>query len=540
MLDRLTVANLAVVETAEIDFGPGLNVITGETGAGKSVLMGALSLALGARADSSTVRDGAKEAVVEAVFDGGDLRVRRVIPASGGGRTYVNGEPATVQSLKTLAHALVEVHGPNDQQRLVDTDFQRSLTDAYGKVNLKAYEAAWSSLSALRAEKTALEADSDEGVEEETERLEFAVEELDKAGLSEADDEDLAARHAAAAHAADILEHANAATEALGGDSDATAAAALQEAVRHLREVARYHAAAAGWADEAEKLVVAVEELSRTVADDVSRLDADPEALAELDARLSLVAKLKRKYRAGTAVELLSVLERKRKRLDDLAHRAERLAEIDAQIAAAEKDVRRVGSLVTAARTKAAKKIGAAVTEELHGLGFLKSGFTVEISPAEPSATGCDAVRCWFEPNPGEKARPLDEIASTGEIARVMLAVKAVVAEADGVPVLVFDEIDSNVGGEAGHAVGEKLRAVAAHRQVIAITHLPQSAVWGDRHFAVSKCVVKGRTVSSIRALEGNARRDEIARMLDGEKASPVVLRHAEELLDRAARLRRV
>ena len=207
------------------------------------------------------------------------------------------------------------------------------------------------------------------------------------------------------------------------------------------------------------------------------------------------------------------------------------MRELDIQIAAAEKVVVEMGGRLTAVRKKTSAKLGAAVTKELRGLGFLQAGFDVALEPQEPDATGCDRVVYRFEPNPGESARPLAQIASTGEIARVMLAVKAVIAEHDAIPGLVFDEIDANLGGETGRAVGEKLRAVAKHHQVVAITHLPQSAVYGDRHFVVAKAVSGGRTRSAIHAVEGDDRVREIARMLGGENATSVVMRHAQELL---------
>ena len=560
MLTRLSVLNLAIVEKAEIAFGDGLNIITGETGAGKSVLMGALELALGARADASAVRDGAKEARVEAEFDlsspslavvlrqvdglldeaglpaceGGILIVRRTIAAAGSSRVHVNDAASTVQTLRALGRLLVDVHGPNDHQSLLDERFQRDVLDAYGRIGGEAYAAAWNELVALRDERAALTGDTRDFAEE-AERLRYSVEELETAQLTQEDETELPARHAAAAHAAEILDCANAATEALSGDSDGAAATALIAAGARISEMARYHEAAAEWKEEVEDLTVRVQELSRSIADSISRIDADPDALQALDDRLSLVNRLKRKYGCATVDELLALRDDRAARLADLDGREERLAKLDAKIAEAEKAVRAAGAVVTAARGKAAAKLAKAITRELHGLGFLKAGFDVRLAPREPDSTGCDAVDFHFAPNPGEPSRPLRDIASTGEIARVMLAVKSVVAEHDSVPVLVFDEIDSNIGGEVGRAVGERLRAVARHRQTIAITHLPQSAVFGDRHFAVAKTVSGGRTRTAIRELEGEDRVTEIARMLGGASLTSVVVQHARELLSIAA-----
>ncbi len=547
MLTRLSVRNLAIVESADVEFDGGLTVITGETGAGKSVLMGALELVLGARADASTVRDGAKEARIEAEFavpgvvdafldaaglppcEDGVLLVRRTISATGGGRVHVNDAATTVQTLRALGKLLVDVHGPNDHQSLLEEGFQRGVLDAYGRLDTSAYAAAWSRLADLRAQLVDLQGD-DADVAETCERLRYAVEELDAAQLTPEDDTELPARHAAAAHAAEILDCANAATAALS-EADDSAAAALIGAGARVREMARFHEAAGTWGETVERLTVEVQELAREIADSVSRLDADPEALQALDDRLSLVQRLKRKYACPDVAALLALRDERARRLADLEGRGERFAALADEISAAEAAVRAAGAKLTAARTKAAARLARAVTKELHGLGFLRAGFDVSLAPHAPDATGCDAVDFQFAPNPGEPARPLREIASTGEIARVMLAVKTVVAEHDAIPVLVFDEIDSNIGGEVGRAVGEKLRAVARHHQVIAITHLPQSAVYGTRHLAVAKAVSGGRTRSTIRPLEGEARVAEIARMLGGTSLTSVVEQHARELL---------
>lgn len=555
MLKRLKVDNLAIVEHAEATFGDGLTVITGETGAGKSVFMGALTLALGARADASSVRDGCKEARIEAEFDSGDadgfleeqglppceggvLLVRRVISATGGSRVWINDSATSVQTLRTLGDRLVDIHGPNDRRSLVDEDFQRDALDRYGKVGRSAYAEEWRKLSDLRTRRAELEGAVD--VADEMERLRGSIEELDAANLSDDDEESLTERHAAAAHATEIVEAANAATAALsGGDGlsygsdggETSAADLLIAAEGRMRDMAKYHAPANEWGDELERIITSVQELSRSVADSVSHIDADPEVLQALDDRISLVRRLKRKYSCTTVDDLLSLRDRRAQKLSDLEDRDGKIKELDVKIGAAEKSVIKAGAALTALRKKAATKLAAAVTAELRGLGFLQAGFSVAIEPHEPDASGCDSVIYRFEPNPGESSRPLAQIASTGEIARVMLALKAVMAERDAISVLVFDEIDSNIGGETGHAVGEKLCAVAKHHQVVAITHLPQSAVYGRRHLVVAKSVSGGRTRSAIREVSGEARIKEIARMLGGERAASVAHRHAKELL---------
>ena len=532
MLKRLTVSNLAVVEKAEAEFAPGLNVLTGETGAGKSVLMGALDLVLGGRADSSIVRDGAKEAEVEADF--GETVVRRTVTREGRSRAWINDESVSISELKELGRTLVDIHGPTANQRLMEEAFQRETLDAFGGFQVpgsgfqvvERYQSAFSELSDLRSQVSSL---TSSGGEDELDMLRFQVNELEEAGLTE-DDETIAERHAAAAHAGEIVENANAITEALGGDQ--SAAEILIQLQPRFREMAKHLPSAADWATEAEELTVKVQELSRTVADAASRIDMGEEDLEELDRRLTLVNKLLRKYHVSQVSGLMSLLESKKAKLEGLEHREERLAELEAKIAVADRAVRAAGAELTKQRTAAAKRLSNAVTDELRDLGFLQAKFFVALEPIEPEMHGMDRVVYMFEPNPGEAARPLADIASSGEIARVMLALKACTSQTSQTSqTLVFDEIDANIGGEVGKIVGEKMKAVAKSHQVIAITHLPQSAVYGDRHLVVSKAVSGGRTRTRISQVEGEDRVSEIARMLGGEKLTTVVRKHAQELL---------
>ena len=579
MLKRLTVSNLAVVEKAEAEFAPGLNVLTGETGAGKSVLMGALELVLGGRADASIVRDGAKEAEVEAVFEverkggsGERVTVRRTVTREGRSRAWVNDESVSVAELKELGRTLVDVHGPTANQKLMEEAFQRETLDSYadfdsvkkgrsisesGESVKRRYGSAFAELAGLKDQVSRLTVSEGEDVE----FLRFQVNELEEAALSE-DDETIAERHAAAAHAEEIVENANAITEALGGEQ--SAAEILIQLQPRFREIAKHLPSAADWAAEAEELTVRVQELSRTVADAASKLDVGDEDLESLDARLTLINRLLRKYRVSDVSGLKSSLEAKKAKLDASEHREERIAELNEKIAVADKQVRKAGAELTKLRKSAAEKLSASVTKELRDLGFLQAKFFVALEPIEPEAHGMDRIVYMFEPNPGEQARPLADIASSGEIARVMWASKvagcglrvagcgsrvagsgsrvAGSGSRDGMcnsqlatlnlqPTLVFDEIDANIGGEVGKIVGEKMKAVAKSHQVIAITHLPQSAVYGDRHLVVSKHVSGGRTRTRISEVEGEDRISEVARMLGGEKLTSVVRKHAEELL---------
>ena len=420
MLNRLTVRNLAVVEKVEVEFDPALNVITGETGAGKSVLMGALELALGGRAEASVVRDGAKEAEVEADF--GDWVVRRTVTREGRSRAWVNDESVSVAELKELGRTLVDIHGPTANQRLVEEAFQRELLDAQGKVGplAEAYTACWRRYSAVLSEIAAIQGLGDE---DEADMLRFQVDELAGAALTE-DDETVAERHARAAHAEEVVEDANALTEALGGDRGVSEIlAALQP---KFRAMARHLPAAESWAVEADEIAVRVQELSRSIADAVSALDVGEEDFAALDARLTLVNRLKRKYRVESVARLQTLLAEKTARLEAIENRDARLAELAAARAAAERDLRAAGEKLTRARAAAGEALAKAVTKELKDLGFRQAKFSVALQSQEPDAHGCDRVVFMFEPNPGEAARPLAAIASSGEIARVMLALKVV------------------------------------------------------------------------------------------------------------------
>lgn len=550
MLTHLSVRNLAIVEEATVGFGPGLNIITGETGAGKSVLMGALDLVLGGRADKSAIREGASEAWVEAAFsladtrdldllleaaglppcEEGGLLVRRSVSAAGAGRCLVNDTSATVQTLRKLGCLLVDIHGPYDHQSLLDPDFQRDILDAYGHCapQLGAYSEVWRALKTLEARLRELQGDSAD-IAAEVDRLQFIVDEISRAGLTEADEAELVERHAQAANAEQILASGSAVAAALT-DGENSAFDLLAGIQLQLTELARILPAAAEWREEVQSAAVQLQELGRAVNDRLSQIEADPALLQQLEERMALVQRLKRKY-GHTVGEVLAALAKNEARLHDLATRTEQVEQLRKEIAAATAQLTAKAAQLSKCRAQAAGKLARAITGELHDLGFLKAGFAIDLSACEPGPSGADLVSFGFAPNPGEPMRPLKAIASSGEIARVMLAVKAVLAAHDRIPVLVFDEIDANIGGEVGRAVGQKLRRVAETHQVISITHLPQSAVYGQQHYVVSKEVVKGRTKMRIERLDAQKRVDEIARMLGGKGLTSVIESHARELL---------
>ena len=550
MLQWIKIRNLAVVEEVEAEFGSGLNVLTGETGAGKSVIMGALDLVLGARADASLVREGAKEAEVEACFASKEegrgkreevrtVTVRRTVTKEGKSRAWIDEESVTIAELKARTSAFVDIHGPRANQRLLEESFQRETVDGFcgsveGRVKSEElrmkYSGFYKELSDLNSSLFTLT--SSLSFEDELDMLRFQVAELEEAGIGP-DDEDLAERHAAAAHAEDIVEAANVITEALGGDDGAERA--IAKARQGIAVAAKHFPAASEWSERIEVIATEVEELSRSVADAASKVEIDDDEFQRIDARLGVVNRMKRKYG-----DPIAALEKKRARLDMLEHREEKIEELRGRIAAVTKDVKSVGAELTKLRKTAGAKLAKTVVKELRELGFAKAEFEVALESVEPTTHGCDRVVFMFGPNPGEPMRPLSAIASSGEIARVMLALKVAGERGMGnrergmgnMTTLVFDEIDANIGGETGAVVGRKMREAAEGGQVIAITHLPQSAVWGDRHLVVAKKVESGRTRTGIFPVDGDERIGEIARMLGGEKITTVVKKHAKELLE--------
>lgn len=545
---RLSVRNLAVVEAAEVAFGPGLNVVTGETGAGKSVLMGALHLLLGERADRSVIRSGTDEASVTAVYEltapsavdavlreaglpeceGGTLILRRSLHANGGGRIRVNDTPATAGLLRRLAPLLTDIHGPNDNLSLLNPAFQSRLLTAYAGAEAEAADCAAcaAEVRRLRAELQAVSGDP-EARAAEAERLAYELEEIRAAAPTEADGDELTARHAEAANAEEILSVGNALVGQLT-DGENPISERLMALHRALRDLSRLLPEASEWGNELSGAQVQLQELSRAIAARLSRIDADPGALARLEARMALIQRLRRRY-GPTLADVLRHRDEAQARLEALNGTGGDIRRLRAAIAEAEAALLAACRVLQARRAEAAPRLSAAITAELRELGFAQASFPIALDPCEPGPEGIDRAVFRFEPNPGETARPLADIASSGEIARVMLAVKSILARHDAIPTLVFDEIDANIGGETGRRVGEKLRRLAAHAQILCITHQPQAAVFGQTHLRVRKGVEGGRTVTRIEPLATFPERAaELARMLGGGEAA---LAHAQALL---------
>ena len=552
MLQSLRIRNIAIVEDVNVEFGPGLNVITGETGAGKSVIIGALNLILGDRADKSLLRSGADQCSVEAAFavpapvlleelglpagDAGVLILRRQLTAAGTGKCFINDSPATVQTLKRIGDSLVDMHGPHDHQSLLSREFQMDLLDAFGQHSKprQAYEVAYQQERQLQAERAALAEDGRDPAQE-IEFLSFQVREIESAKLAELDETELQQEHTRIANAQRILELADTIHAALT-ESESSAFSALAAAQKPLSDLAGIVPETLPWKDAAATLAMQLQELDQSVSRFAQRIDADPARLQELDARVTQVQSLKRKY-GGDVAAVLALLGRAKERLSFLQTRGERAAQLDQAILTAAGVMERHGRELHKVRLASAKKLATAITKELRDLGFAHGSFDVALTPAvAPTAAGLDEIEFSFAPNVGEPTRPLRQIASSGEMSRVMLAVKVVLAAHDRIPVLVFDEIDANVGGEMGQAVGEKLAVVAAKRQVICITHLPQVAAQGANHYVVTKNVRGGRTSAEIAVLSVADRAEELARMLGGRDLTSVTFKHATEMLQKVGK----
>lgn len=551
MLTELMVRDLALVEKISLRFTPGLNVITGETGAGKSVLMGALNLILGVRADKKVLRSGASEGSVRGVFtlsepknvdhllaesgldpcEDGLLILRRVIKASGSGQQFINDAPVTLALLRQLGDLLVDMHGPYDHQSLLNPETQRAIVDASGvDASFKsAYQESWKDLQNLRSQLDELQGDP-ERFAEQLDMLRYRVNELEEAALEIGEEERLREEHTLAGNSQNILESVSGALQALE-DEEGNATDPLVAARRMLSGIEKVCPEAETWTEELEQILSQVRELGISLRFAGENMEVDPARLNVLDQRLSLYGSMRKKY-GPTVEKALTTLSESNEKLEALENREGRMAELENQLVSATKQLRALGTELRASRNKAALKMGKKILAQLIDLGFPYARFDIQVDEAAASSHGTDVIDFKFAPNPGEEMRSLKEIASSGEISRVMLAIKTLLADQDHIPVMVFDEIDANVGGEMGHAIGEKMAEAGKTMQVISITHLPQVAVHGHNHLAVAKEVVEGRTYTRVHSLEGEARVQEVARMLGGTKQATLSLEHARQLLE--------
>jgi DNA repair protein RecN (Recombination protein N) len=534
MLTLLKIRNLALVDELAWELGAGLIGVTGETGAGKSVIVGALKLVLGERADKSLIRTGEDQCLVEAVFelthtaginpileegglapcDDNQLIVRRTIGQSAS-RQFVNDSPVTLALLKRLGEHLVDLHGPHDHQSLLSPDRQLAMLDAYAgsESQLATYRETY---RAWRTKHAALEElrNAENASEHEIDLLKHQISEIDAAQLNPAEEQDLEDRWCRANNASRLMESAAAAISTLNGENGILDR--LGELQRLVRDLEKLDPSISEKTASLETASVELQDLEGNLADYTQELEINPAEAETLAERVNLIESLKRKYGPSLA-DVLNRRDSAAARLDSIENRSDKIEQLEREVAEGRKALDTNGKTLAAARRKAAPKLAKEISSQLKDLGFKQSSFEVPLnSLADPGPHGLESADFLFGPNPGEPLMPLRQIASSGEISRVMLAIKSALAEQDDTPLMVFDEIDANVGGEVARAVGAKMAALGTRHQVIAITHFPQVAATASHHFVVEKEVSAGRTRSRLFPVTGETRIQELVRMLGG------------------------
>jgi DNA repair protein RecN (Recombination protein N) len=565
MLKKLVVKDYALIDSLEVEFSPGLNILTGETGAGKSILIGALGLVLGERADSDSVRSGARAAVVEAEFAlsgnkdllavfaeleldwSGDLLVRREVASTGKSRAFVNDSPVTLSNLKKIGDALLDMHGQHQHQSLLYEERHLDYLDGFA--------GTWPDRTAVgklhqQHNRTASELESLRNREQLTrEKLDlhnFQLKEIEAAGLSEGEEEALEAQRTVLENAERLFSLAEQGYQLLY-QQDGSISEQLSVLERSVEEVAGIDPRM----EPALKAVSSVNDQIGELARDLRKyrdgISFDPPRLEETRNRLDLIRTLKKKYsgKEGTIAAVLAHYVRIKAEVDSVEHGEENIIRLEAMLEGQRRELAKACLALSEKRQTAAKKMAKDVAAQLRDLGMEKAAFKVEVAQAEgpggivrhdkkslnADGTGVDIVRFLISPNPGEELKPLAKIASGGEISRVMLAIKAILSEADAVPVMVFDEIDSGIGGRIAEAVGLKLKEISSARQVLCITHLPQIACLSQSHYLISKEERGGRTLTSARMLDQEGRIEEIARMLGGSRITETTIKHAREMV---------
>ncbi|WP_017525915.1 DNA repair protein RecN [Pusillimonas noertemannii] len=545
MLRSLHIHDFVIVDKAEIQFESGFTVFSGETGAGKSILIDALSLALGARGDAAAIREGASRTDISAVFDAPtELRqalaeqsfdpddalvLRRVIDGQGRSRAYINGVPATLAQLKQLGEALVDIHGQHAHQSLARPASQRDMLDAQGGHQQLARDTQQAWQQWQQSEKLLHKArDNHEALQQERERLEWQIGELQRLDPGKDEWEALSASHNRLAHAQALLQGATQALAALDND-EASVQHFLGAALHQLQPLLRHDTHLQGICEALESARIAAGEAASDLNSYLDRLELDPDALAQAERRLSALFEAARQFKVEPEAlpELLQTLQAQLAETD-VAGDLDALAE---QVRQAQARYNELARQLGAARKKAAKKLSVQVSEAMQTLAMQGGRFEVALQAAPPSAHGLETIEFLVAGHGGVTPRPLAKVASGGELARLSLALSVIASQAARVPTLIFDEVDTGVGGAVAEVVGRLLRQLGARHQVLCVTHLPQVAACGDRHYEVSKTTRQGATLSQIQLLGANGRVDEIARMLGGLKITDTTRKHAREML---------
>lgn len=554
MLTQLRVTGFALIDEIELPFGPGLTVITGETGAGKSILVEALGLLRGGRASLDLIRTGAEEARVEAIFDlsrdsevkqalladGRDVEdglvVRRAIARSGRGRIHLGGSLATVADLGATVGKLCDITSQHDQQLLMDPDSQLAMLDAFAgnESLLVEAKAAFQTLSQVQAELAAFDADARTRAERE-DLLRFQLRELEEADLKPGEDEALRLERDRCKGAEKFLAACTRGEDGLYSGEDA-AAGRIASVAREIAGLATIDPALAPVVEALRAAQAQVEDAASSLSHYAGKLRFEPERLSEIEERLFLIGRLVRKH-GGTVEAVLARREEIARGLGDLGSFEEGLATRQAAVAGAEKRMHELSEVLGEKRRKAGRTLGKRIDETLRDLGLAGARVSVVVEDRESlGAKGRDRVRFQFAPNPGEEPRPLDRIASGGELSRVMLAVTQALAKEGQATTYVFDEVDTGVGGGTAEVIGRKLAAIAKHKQVLVVTHLAQIAAFADSHVKVHKESTKSRTSVRVALLSLDERKAEIARMLGGATPTAQAAAHAEEMLRRSRR----
>lgn len=551
MLESLSIRHYALIDDAQIEFGPGVTVLTGETGAGKSIIMGALSLLLGDKAENQVIRTGCDSASVSATFsftnprealrhaldemglslEDGVLVLSRTLKSNGRSTITIQGVAKTRSELALLGSLLVDVSAQRDHQSLFLPAKQRDVLDAYARDEKErvAYRTHWDALQGLLREKDELTTALKDAVRE-TDYLSFAVQEIEHADIKDGEDEAVAEEVRVAGSYEQIHTRLETVESLLGGEGESRGAVlSLKDAAREMNGASRLDASLAELASRLESASIECDDIAETIRDRLGRMRFSQEKLDELQARLSLLQRLKKKY-GPTLSDVLAFLDASRRKLDAGLHGQERLSVIEKRIIDEEHQLAAAAEALTSRRMAAAKDLAAKIQKNLRVLGMEKAVFTILVQPAERSAWGADDISFSLCANPGMESRPIAEVASGGELSRVLLALKTTLEADDEVGTLVFDEIDAGIGGAVALSVGRQLARLGAGHQVIVITHLASIAAMANGHLVVSKEVENGASYTHIRPVHGDERVKEIARMLSGD-TSEISLAHARVLV---------
>lgn len=555
MLELLHIENIAIIEAADIEFAPGFNALTGETGAGKSIVIDSLSAVLGQRTSRELIRTGAEKAFVSAAFSGmapelteelgiqpeadGTLLLQREIQTDGKNVCRVNGRPVTVGQLRALGAQLLNIHGQHDGQQLLDEEQHIVYLDSFGRAGslINTYAEKYKHFTDIRRQIGALQMDEAEKARR-VDTLQYQIEELRRAKLKSGEEEELTARRGMLRNAEKFLDAVAGADYALNGDdSGGGALSALRQAQDALSGVRHLDDAFGQLYERLGEAYSEVYDIAATVEDKRGELDVSPGELDRVESRMDLLYRLKKKYGA-TVEDMLDYQARCEAELAQIEDAGDTLARLEQALSKAEKEARQVAQALSDARKAAAEQLTSQILAELQQLDMGKIRFAVNFAEKPLDSDGMDTVRFLMSANVGEELRPIHKIASGGELARIMLAMKNVLSEQDHVGTMVFDEVDTGVSGRAAQKVAEKMARISRRKQVLCVTHLPQLAAMADTHFSVEKGERGGRTYTEVRRLDREQRRRELARLTGGSHVSQTMLDGAEELLVQAEKFR--